>query len=130
MAQFCIHYLNISLYLCFLAAEMLQDVFHCFSSLGCTVLTAQMHMYCHKPLTVADTHDSGFGHVLFHTAVSLLPVYNEKRKNVASPFNPITIKSTMSTLPARRVPPVSQQQAHQPPTQHSTRRFQTSGKLT
>lgn len=94
MAQFCIHQLIISLYFCFLAAAKLLDVSYCFSSLRCTVLTAQMHMYCHKPLTVADTHHSGTGYILFHRAISLLPGYNEKRINFAPPFKPVPMKTT------------------------------------
>lgn len=77
----------------FLAAAKLLDDSYCLPSLGCTVLT-EVHTYFHKPLIVADIHHSGTGHVLLHRATSLLPVYNEERKNFASPFNPLSIKTT------------------------------------
>lgn len=102
-----------------------------------------MHLYCHKPLTVAGIHPSGTGQGLFHSATSLLPVYNEKRKSFASPLNPLWIQSTdnehsactQTCCPCSQQVPAEhpqQQQAHPTQTtpQQSTWRFQTSGKLT
>lgn len=72
------------------AAKLLVDSY-CFPSLGCIVLTTQMHTYCHKPLTVADIQHSGTGHVLLHRAISCQCTM-KKEKNLHPHSTPFQLR--------------------------------------
>lgn len=82
--------------LLFLVAAKSLDVSYCFSYLGCTVLTSQMHVYCHKPSLWQRPIAAALG--TFHSTepshITLASIQLKKENSsFASPFKPLATKT-------------------------------------